>query len=78
MADTLAPYDPARSRRTLFSALIDARAQFGRSYPILTDGDERTLTYEELVRAALALGHALKAGTKKGETVGVLLPTGLG
>jgi acyl-[acyl-carrier-protein]-phospholipid O-acyltransferase/long-chain-fatty-acid--[acyl-carrier-protein] ligase len=78
LADTLPPYDPTRSRRTLFSALVDARAQFGRSYPIIVDGDERTMTYEELVRAALALGHALKAGTKKGETVGVLLPTGLG
>ena len=63
MADTLPPYDPARSRRTLFSALADARAQFGRSRAIVTDGDERTLTYEELVRATLALGHALKAGT---------------
>ena len=78
MADTLPPYDPDRSRRTLFSALVDARAQFGRTHPIVTDGDERTLTYEELVRAVLALGHALKAGTKKGETVGVLLPTGIG
>ena len=74
----LPPYDPARSRRTLFSALVDARAQFGRTRAIITDGDERTLTYEELVRAALALGHALKAGTKKGEIVGVLLPTGIG
>ena len=78
MADKLPPYDPARARRTLFSALVDARAQFGRTNAIVTDGDERTLTYEELVRAALALGHALKAGTKKGETIGVLLPTGIG
>jgi NhaP-type Na+/H+ or K+/H+ antiporter len=45
---------------------------------IVTDGDERTLTYEEIVRAALALGHALKSGTKRGEVVGVLLPTGIG
>ena len=78
MADILPPYDPARSRRTLFSALADARARFGRSRAIVVDGDERTLTYEELVRAALALGHALKAGTRKGENVGVLLPTGIG
>jgi acyl-[acyl-carrier-protein]-phospholipid O-acyltransferase/long-chain-fatty-acid--[acyl-carrier-protein] ligase len=78
LADTLPPYDPARSRRTLFSALVDARTQFGRARAIVVDGDERTLTYEELVRGALALGHALKAGTRKGETVGVLLPTGIG
>ena len=78
MTDTLPPYDPARARRTLFSALADARQQFGRSRAIITDGDERTLTYEEIVRAALALGHALKDGTKRGEAVGVLLPTGIG
>lgn len=78
MTDTLPPYDPARARRTLFSALADARQQFGRGRAIVTDGDERTLTYEEIVRAALALGHALKSGTKRGEVVGVLLPTGIG
>ena len=78
MADTLAPYDPARARRSLFSALADARQQFGHARAIVTDGDERTLTYEEIVRAALALGHALKSGTKRGEVVGVLLPTGIG
>jgi len=78
LADTLPPYDPARARRSLFSALADARQQFGRSRAIITDGDERTLTYEEIVRAALALGHALKTGTKRGEAIGVLLPTGIG
>jgi acyl-[acyl-carrier-protein]-phospholipid O-acyltransferase/long-chain-fatty-acid--[acyl-carrier-protein] ligase len=44
----------------------------------MVDGDERTLNYDEIVRAALALGHALKAGTERGEAVGVLLPTGIG
>lgn len=78
MADTLPPYDATRARRTLFTALADARQQFGRTRAIIVDGDERTLTYEEIVRAALALGHALKTGTKRGETVGVLLPTGIG
>jgi len=78
LADTLSPYDPARARRSLFGALADARLQFGRTHAIITDGDERTLTYEEIVRAALALGHALKTGTKRGEAVGVLLPTGIG
>ena len=78
MTDTLPPYEPARARRSLFSALVDARQQFGRGRAIITDGDERTLTYEEIVRAALALGHALKDGTKRGEAVGVLLPTGIG
>jgi acyl-[acyl-carrier-protein]-phospholipid O-acyltransferase/long-chain-fatty-acid--[acyl-carrier-protein] ligase len=78
LADSLPPYDPTRARRSLFSALADARAQFGRNRTILTDGDERVLTYEQILRAALALGHALKPGTKRGDAVGVLLPTGIG
>ena len=36
------------------------------------------LTYEALTLAALALGHALKRGTRKGQSIGVLLPTGIG
>jgi acyl-[acyl-carrier-protein]-phospholipid O-acyltransferase/long-chain-fatty-acid--[acyl-carrier-protein] ligase len=72
------PYDPSRAGRTLFSALLEARRTFGARRPILVDGDERTLTYQEIVRAAFALGHALKEGTEPGEAVGVLLPTGIG
>ena len=71
-------YDPSRARRSLMAALVEARGKFGGARPILTDGDERTLTYGEIVRAAFALGHALTRGTKRGEAVGVLLPTGIG
>ena len=71
-------YEPARARRTLFAALMQARAAFGGKRPILIDGDERTLCYDEVARGALALGHALRKGTRSGEAVGVLLPTGLG
>jgi acyl-[acyl-carrier-protein]-phospholipid O-acyltransferase/long-chain-fatty-acid--[acyl-carrier-protein] ligase len=72
------PYDPVQADRTILGALLDARRRFGGSRAILTDGDERTLTYQEIVRAAFALGHALKKGTERGEAVGVLLPTGIG
>ena len=78
MSQSPSPYDPARARRTLFGALIEARGAFGGSKPIVVDGDERTLTYSQLMRGTLALGRALKAGTSEGETIGVLLPTGLG
>jgi acyl-[acyl-carrier-protein]-phospholipid O-acyltransferase/long-chain-fatty-acid--[acyl-carrier-protein] ligase len=78
LSETRPPYDPTRARRSLFAAFIDARAKFGRTRAIIVDGDERTLTYDELLRASLALGHALKAGTKRGESVGVLLPSGIG
>ncbi|MEA2823808.1 MAG: acyl-[acyl-carrier-protein]-phospholipid O-acyltransferase [Alphaproteobacteria bacterium] len=78
MADNAVRYDPARARRTLFAALVEARGTFGPDRPILVDGDERKLTYQDLTRGALALGHALKKMTRKGEAVGVLLPTGIG
>jgi acyl-[acyl-carrier-protein]-phospholipid O-acyltransferase/long-chain-fatty-acid--[acyl-carrier-protein] ligase len=71
-------YEAARARRTLFGALLDARRAFGAKRAIVVDGDERVLNYDDLVRAALAFGHALKRGTEPGEAVGVLLPTGIG
>jgi acyl-[acyl-carrier-protein]-phospholipid O-acyltransferase / long-chain-fatty-acid--[acyl-carrier-protein] ligase len=40
------------------------------------DGDDRALSYDEIIRASFALGSALKAGTRSGECVGVMLPTG--
>jgi acyl-[acyl-carrier-protein]-phospholipid O-acyltransferase/long-chain-fatty-acid--[acyl-carrier-protein] ligase len=70
--------DTASWQQPVFRALIEARARFGADRPALVDGDERVLTYEEIIRASLALGHALKKGTKAGESVGVLLPTGAG
>ncbi len=36
------------------------------------------MTYDEIIRAAFALGHALKKGTKPGEAIGIMLPTGAG
>jgi acyl-[acyl-carrier-protein]-phospholipid O-acyltransferase/long-chain-fatty-acid--[acyl-carrier-protein] ligase len=68
-------FDIARTRRTLFAALLEARARYGAKQPILADGDGRILSYDEILRGMLALGHALKQGTRRGEAVGVLLPT---
>jgi acyl-[acyl-carrier-protein]-phospholipid O-acyltransferase/long-chain-fatty-acid--[acyl-carrier-protein] ligase len=78
LADNAVSYHPARARSTLFAALVEAMRTFGPERPILIDGDERKLTYRDLTRAALALGHALKKNTRRGEAVGVLLPTGIG
>ena len=44
----------------------------------LVDGDERAFTYDEIILASFALGSALKRGTRAGECVGVMLPTGRG
>lgn len=74
--EEIIPFDLGRTQRPVFHALIDARSRFGGKRPALVDGDERVLTYDEIVRGALALGHALKKGTRQGENVGVMLPTG--
>ena len=71
------PLDMVQMKKTIFQALIEARSRFGGSRPAIIDGDDRVLSYDELVRAALALGHALKKGTSRGETVGIMLPTSL-
>jgi len=71
------PFDPAKTRRSVFAALVDARAEFGGATVALVDGDERTLTYDEIIRGSFALGSALKRGTRRGECVGVMLPTGM-
>ena len=71
-----APFDPAVARRSVFQALTQARAEYGGGAIALVDGDERTLTYDAIIRASFALGSALKAGTARNECVGVMLPTG--
>ena len=75
---TRIPFDSQVERGTIFHALLDARAEFGGGTPALVDGDGRVLSYDEIVRASFALGHALRRGTHHDEKVGVLLPTGLG
>jgi acyl-[acyl-carrier-protein]-phospholipid O-acyltransferase/long-chain-fatty-acid--[acyl-carrier-protein] ligase len=71
-------YQPERTRINLFTALRRAAREFGQDKAILVDGDERILTYKEIIRAAYGLGSALRKGTKRGESVGVMLPTGAG
>lgn len=74
----LRPFDVARTRITLFDALLRARAETGGKTPVLEDHDRKVLTYDDIVRAAFALGGKLKAMTAPREAVGVLLPSGVG
>ena len=73
---------PVRSRsrrRSRCSTPCWKRASiFGGGTLALVDGDGRVLTYDEIIRASFALGDALKNGTRAGEYVGVMLPTGAG
>src|SRR5437879_6870315 len=73
---TRRPFDPAVAQRSLFEALIAARQENGGGRIALVDGDDRALSYDDIIRASFALGSALKAGTRSGECVGVMLPTG--
>ncbi|MEO9969559.1 MAG: AMP-binding protein [Hyphomonadaceae bacterium] len=68
----------SKTKIDLFSALLRARKTFGKNEIALVDGDGRELSYTDLVRACFGLGAALKKHTKSGETVGVMLPTGVG
>ena len=73
---TRRPFDPRSARRTVFRALADARREHGGATVALVDGDERTFTYDDIILASFGLGSALKEGTRAGECVGVMLPTG--
>ena len=69
-----AVFDDARTKRTLFMALLDAGHRFGMSKPILEDAERAPLTYKRLIIGAFVLGGKLANGTSRGESVGVLLP----
>jgi acyl-[acyl-carrier-protein]-phospholipid O-acyltransferase/long-chain-fatty-acid--[acyl-carrier-protein] ligase len=71
-------FDPNIARRSVFDALLDAAHRFGAKKPILEDQERTPLTYTDLIRASFALGRKLAAGTKRGEHVGVLLPSSAG
>jgi acyl-[acyl-carrier-protein]-phospholipid O-acyltransferase / long-chain-fatty-acid--[acyl-carrier-protein] ligase len=71
----IAPHDLQLCKKTVFQALLDAREKFGGKRTCLVDSDDRKLNYDEIIRAALALGHALKQGTSRGENIGIMLPT---
>ncbi len=62
--------------QTLFGALLDARRRHGGSTLVLQDRDEKALSYDALLRAALAISAPIARRTSEKERVGVLLPTG--
>jgi acyl-[acyl-carrier-protein]-phospholipid O-acyltransferase/long-chain-fatty-acid--[acyl-carrier-protein] ligase len=68
-------YDPGRSRRPLFDALVEAGRTYGMKKPILEDQERNPLSYTDLIRAAFALGHKIAGFTQRGEKVALLLPT---
>ena len=78
MASLRSAYDPRHAETGVFTALLAARKEYGGKKIVLHDADDRKLSYDDIIRAAFALGSALKKGTRRGEAVGVMLPTGAG
>ncbi len=74
--EEIVPFDIFRAQKPVFASLAEARSRYGGTRAAMVDGDERVFTYDEIVRAALAIGSALKKGTKSGEAVGIMLPAG--
>lgn len=68
------PLDPRRWKKTLFSMLLDSRARFGGSRPVIEDTTRKPLTYDRVVLGAMVLGRAFAKLTKPRERVGILLP----
>lgn len=71
-------FDPRSCERSLFDALVDARAAYGAKKPILEDQERKPLSYTDLIRASFALGRKIAAMTSEGERVGVMLPASAG
>jgi acyl-[acyl-carrier-protein]-phospholipid O-acyltransferase / long-chain-fatty-acid--[acyl-carrier-protein] ligase len=72
------PYDVARTRRTIFDALIEARGRFGGKKEILEDADRTPLTYDRLILGSFVLGRKLASLTERGENVGLLIANSAG
>ncbi|MEO0730949.1 MAG: AMP-binding protein, partial [Pseudomonadota bacterium] len=68
------PHATTNYRRTLFQALIDAADKHGKKKPMLEDPENPALTYGRLIIGSLVLGKKLSAFSRRGETVGLLLP----
>lgn len=67
-------FETSNYRRTVFSALLDARRIHGGRHRVLEDVKRKPLTYNRLMAQSLALGRKLAEKTDEGETVGLLLP----
>ncbi|WP_421935561.1 AMP-binding protein [Phenylobacterium sp.] len=71
-------FDSAKAQSTVFDALIAASRKYGQKKLILEDQERNPLSYLDLIRGAFALGKKIAAFTRKGERVGVMLPSSVG
>lgn len=71
-------FSERQAHKNIFTALLQAQKRFGGKTETIIDADDRVLTYNDVVRASFAIGSVLRRHTKKGEKVGIMLPTGAG
>ncbi len=64
--------------RTLFQALLDARATHGRGHKVLEDIQRNPASYDRLIMGSFILGRRIAALTKGEKNVAVLLPNANG
>lgn len=60
--------------QTLWDALLKARSMTGGSFVVAEDARFEPMTYSQLVRKSLVLGHYLEQRSEVGEAIGLLLP----
>lgn len=66
------------AHKNLFTALLQAKSRYGAKTDAIIDGDGKAYSYFDLIRASFAIGSVLCRYTKRGEKVGIMLPTGVG
>jgi len=67
-------FSSSNYKRSLFQALLDAKAIHGGNHRIIEDINRNPLSYNQLITRCLILGKKLAKQTQKGDAVGVLLP----
>jgi acyl-[acyl-carrier-protein]-phospholipid O-acyltransferase/long-chain-fatty-acid--[acyl-carrier-protein] ligase len=71
-------FETADLERTLFQALVEARAVHGPRHVVLEDVERNPLDYARLILGCLVLGQRLKAISRPGERLALLLPNAVG
>ena len=62
-------------QRSIFQSLVDARRIHGGRRIVVEDIERKPLTYSQVITRAFILGEHISRETRRGERVGVLLPT---
>ena len=72
------PWKPSLTRTDIMGAILRGARKFGHNRVIVVDGDGTEGSYKTVLRGAFALGSNLSRKFEKDETIGVMLPTGIG